>query len=36
MQNKATQFLRQMTNNPSAEFHDGQYESIYELVANSC
>ena len=35
MQNKATQFLRQMTNNPSAEFHDGQYESIYELVANS-
>lgn len=33
MQSKAIQLLRQMTNNPSAEFHDGQYESIHELVA---
>lgn len=35
MQKMAIQFLRQMTNNPSAEFHDGQFESIYELVANT-
>lgn len=35
MQNTALQFLRQMTNNPAAEFHDGQFESIYELVANT-
>ncbi len=35
MHKMAIQFLRQMTNNPSAEFHDGQFESIYELVANT-
>lgn len=35
MQKMSIQFLRQMTNNPSAEFHDGQFESIYELVANT-
>lgn len=34
MQHQAITYLRQMTNNPSAEFHEGQYESIYELVAN--
>ena len=35
MQNKARQCLQQMTNNPLASFHDGQYESINELVTNS-
>lgn len=35
MRNIATSFLHQMTNNTSAEFHDGQFESIYELVANT-
>ncbi|HKM15152.1 MAG TPA: DEAD/DEAH box helicase [Marinospirillum sp.] len=35
MQNKARQCLQQMTNNPLASFHDGQYESINKLVTNS-
>lgn len=34
MHSKALQLLRQMTDNPSADFHEGQYEAIQGLVAN--
>lgn len=34
MKNKALALLREMTGNPSAEFHDGQLEAILELVNN--
>ncbi|AFY92266.1 RecQ family ATP-dependent DNA helicase [Chamaesiphon minutus] len=34
MQKRALELLRQALNNPTAQFRDGQWEAIYELVEN--